>query len=80
MGWKIHPATTINFSSIVSKVLMDLLEVKLYLQRPVIFSNTFCIPYIITLKGSMITLSNYIEFSSNNVTVIIDTMRSTNFI
>ena len=36
------------------------------------FSNNYCQHYIITLKGSLITLSKYIEFSTNHVTGIIE--------
>ena len=68
-GWKSQLfISNTNFSSIVAEVLIDLLEVKLYLQGPVTFSNNYCQHYIITLKGSMITLSKYIEFSTNRVT------------
>ena len=50
-GWKsqLFISNTI-FSSIVAEVLIDLLEVKLYLQGPVTFSNNYCQHYIITLK------------------------------
>ena len=73
MGWKTQLFIfNTNFSLIVSEDLIDLLEVKLYLQGPVTFSNNFCQRYIITLKGSMITLSKYIEFSANKVIGIIE--------